>query len=54
MNTAVLQTELFEFPIITNSPVLDKTYAVIANRYETKIYFHFTHWCVICGNVNCT
>lgn len=51
MNMNVLQTELFEIPIITIIPVLEKTYTMIANRYETKIYFH---WCIICGNVNCT
>lgn len=50
----VLQTELFELPISTITPVLDKPYTVIANRYETKIYFTFTHWCVICGSFNCT
>lgn len=51
MNATLLQIELFEFPIITTTSVLDKTYTVIANRYETKIYFHS---CVIFGNVNCT
>lgn len=51
MNTTVFQTELFELPVVTIAPVLDKTYTVLANKYETKIYFP---WCVICGNVNCT
>lgn len=51
MNTTVLQTKLFELPVVTITPVLDKTYNVTANKYETKIYFHR---CVICGDVNCT
>lgn len=41
MSMTVLQTELFELPIITFTPVSDKTYTVIANRYETKIHFHW-------------
>lgn len=40
---SILQTELFDLPIITITLVLHKTYTVVADK--KTCYFYFAHWC---------